>query len=144
LPRGVRLLTVIDRQREEIQPFAARFGNNRHECHRIANSNDDRAGCLFCEMTRLDAQQLAADGPLDKPARNQNARHVLYPRSRMDWGELKAMGAASDYLRIPRRLITSRYFFRSLSRRYFSRLDLLDTIISSPRRLAWSLACVLK
>ena len=51
---------------------------------------------------------------------------------------------ASRHLRIPRRLITSRYFFRSCSRRYFSRLDLLETIISSPRRLAWSLACVLK
>ena len=48
------------------------------------------------------------------------------------------------YLRIPRRLITSRYFFRLWSRRYFSKLDRLETIISSPRRLAWSLACVLK
>ena len=51
---------------------------------------------------------------------------------------------ASRYLRIPRRLITSRYFFRLWSRRYFSRLDRFETIISSPRRLAWSLACVLK
>ncbi len=48
------------------------------------------------------------------------------------------------HLRMPSRLITSRYFFRSCSRRYFSKLDRLETIISNPRRLAWSLACVLK
>ena len=49
-----------------------------------------------------------------------------------------------SYLRIPRRLITSRYFLRSCSRKYFSRPDRFETIMSSPRRLAWSLACVLK
>jgi hypothetical protein len=55
-----------------------------------------------------------------------------------------AASQAAGYLRIPSRLITSRYFFRLWSRRYFSRLDLFETIISNPRRLAWSFACVLK
>ena len=65
-------------------------------------------------------------------------------RESEDTGPKAGSSPAGSYLRIPSRLITSRYFFRLWSRRYFSRLDLFETIISSPRRLAWSLACVLK
>ena len=78
-------------------------------------------------------------------------REKTYAAGKFPGGFIKREGrpttkarSAANHLRIPSRLITSRYFFRLCSRRYFSRLDRFETIISSPRRLAWSLACVLK
>ena len=66
--RRVRLFTVIDGEREEIEPFATGRGHEGDQRHRVADSNDHGTTGLFGEMTRLDAQQLAADGPLDKRA----------------------------------------------------------------------------
>ena len=66
--RGVGLFAVIDGEREEIEPFAAGRGHEGDQRHRVADSHDHGTAGLLGEMTRLDAQQLAADGPLDKLA----------------------------------------------------------------------------
>ena len=258
LARGIGLLAVIDGQGEEIEALPAGRGDDGDQRHRVADSHDHGTAGLLGEMTGLDAQELAADGSLDKlawisrcwtwtlpggngarraPARrgrvdglgwsgrrrsdrtddspafdpstpmprpqngfpwrspdpidraNRGSRPEMpveragtgqdrgltnesksgeprlepgirdadrLPDRRTDgrddrrWHGIARDAAAGQnppagrHLRIPRRLITSRYFFRSWSRRYFSKLDRLETIISSPRRLAWSLACVLK
>ena len=77
LPRGIRLLAVIDTQGEEIEPFTTRCGHEGDQRHRVADSHDHGTAGLLGEVTRLDAQQLAADGPFDKLAGNWIAGHGL-------------------------------------------------------------------
>ena len=76
--RGVDLLAIIDRQREEIEPFTAGAGNDGDQGHRVADSDDHGAAGLLGKMAGLDAQKLAADGPLDKLARMYVTGHGRY------------------------------------------------------------------
>ena len=97
-------------------------------------------------------EKVLSSAPGKRPRVNPQQRGHESPRNHQEsHGAAACMGKwhtprprRPSYLRIPRRLITSRYFFRSCSRKYLSRPDRFETIMSSPRRLAWSLACVLK
>src|SRR5439155_22151793 len=61
--RGVGVFAVVDRERQEIDPFARRRGaTGRHEDDRIAESDDDGSARLLGELAGLKLQRLAADG----------------------------------------------------------------------------------
>jgi hypothetical protein len=130
-------LTRIELQRttsQNLNEVDARQDRGRHERAKAIESSTLRQ--KNPPTSRLGASHR---GPGQKP----NAACDLPTLAGAGQGP-ESGAVVSRHLRIPRRLITSRYFFRSCSRRYFSRLDRFETIISSPRRLAWSLACVLK
>ena len=65
LARGVGLLAIVDGEREEVEPFAARTGHARDERHGVAQSDDHGPGGLLGESSRLDADRAVADGSLD-------------------------------------------------------------------------------
>ena len=62
-PAGrVRVLTVVDRQRQEIDAFArVRRGTGGHEDHGVARANDNGAVGLLGQPARLDRQRLSPD-----------------------------------------------------------------------------------
>ena len=63
--RGVHLFTVVDREREEIEPFAPGGGDGGDEGKRFAEANDDRAGGLLGQPASLERDDFAADVPFD-------------------------------------------------------------------------------
>ena len=70
LARGVGLLAVVNGQREEVESFPARGGDDGDQRHGVADPDDHGAAGLFGEMTGLDTDVLVTDGSFDKLAGN--------------------------------------------------------------------------
>src|SRR5262249_7632395 len=74
----VGLLAVVDRQGEEVEPLAARRGDDGDQRQGVADADDHGAAGLLGEMTGLDAQELATDGALHELTGKHVAGHGPY------------------------------------------------------------------
>ncbi len=62
-PRGVGILLVVARQRQEVDPFARiRVRAGAHQNHGVAHAHDDGAVRLLGEASGLDGDRASADG----------------------------------------------------------------------------------
>ena len=77
LARGVDLLAIVDRQREEVEPLAAGGDDGGDQGHRVAEADDDGAAGLLGQLAGLDGDRLVADRALDDdvlPGRSRTSR----------------------------------------------------------------------
>ncbi len=88
LAGGIDLFPVVHRQREEVEPFAARRGDGGHQAHGIAQPDDDGAVSLLGEPAGFQAEGLAVERDLNGDGfagSRRGSRHLTYLGGSAGW-----------------------------------------------------------